>query len=455
MKRYSGQQQSIITTRDTVRFTNYAFDHSEENHRQLEAHKYFDGSTHSSSVSESADDLDIGGDGSPDGVHLPGTFLSHFESVSVLEGKRVSPEGRIASSRVHDFNPTSRPNNPLSKVLVPFRMMKPLVPKSAPKAAAVWMSQPVVATRGLLNRFGTRTKIESSPPAGYVWLWRSILLGWRRRFLVTSPEAPRVVMIYKDSSLKGKVLSVSLSDATVEGDEQDARQLKIVTHTKGKIFIRASNEPERNDWVACLHNSILSSSRGVTQPTTPSECGNLVRASSNDQPAIQDQEVCGDSVRASSNDQATIQDQDVHGDPFEASSTAPPEIAPYECGHPVIRSFNILPVVQEGGDLVECLFGVLSAGPSGAGGSGGASGSIHTGSGTGLAAGMMHKVVSSESFISSVTYAETARDDTFDHSDLSSNLSKALELSHSLFISDGELLDEYRPTVMTDSEVCD
>eukprot|EP00798_Chlamydomonas_sp_ICE-L_P026188 gene26188-11914_t len=118
-------------------------------------------------------------------------------------------------------------------------MMKPLVPKSAPKAAAVWMSEPVAATRGLLNRFGPRTKREGSPPAGYVWLWKDSLLGWRRRFIVTSREAPGVFMIYKDNSLKEKVLSDSLNDATVEGDEQDARQLNIVSHTEGKIFIRA------------------------------------------------------------------------------------------------------------------------------------------------------------------------------------------------------------------------
>ena len=106
------------------------------------------------------------GDGFSGGEHLPGSILSHCEGVSVLEGERVSTKGRRASSQAHEFNPTSRPNNPLSKVLVPFRMMKPLVPKSAPKAAAVWMSEPVAATRGLLNRFGTRTKREGSPPSG-------------------------------------------------------------------------------------------------------------------------------------------------------------------------------------------------------------------------------------------------------------------------------------------------
>eukprot|EP00798_Chlamydomonas_sp_ICE-L_P030783 gene30783-35823_t len=243
MKRFSGQQQSNIG--DTIQVTNYAFEHSEENHGEL--------------------------------------------------------------------------------LLVPFRMMKPLVPKPASKAAAVGMSEPAAATRGLLNRYGSRTKREGSPPAG-------------RRFIVTSPEAPGVLMIYKDNSLEGKVLStvlsVSLSDATVEADEHEAWQLRIVTHTKGKIFIRASDELERNDWVACLHKSILSFSQGVTQLATPSEqdvCGDPVEASSTAQPVIAPNASGGggDTVHGSVTAPPTIQEQDVCGDPVEASSTAQPVIAPY------------------------------------------------------------------------------------------------------------------------------
>eukprot|EP00798_Chlamydomonas_sp_ICE-L_P013337 gene13337-19176_t len=274
-------------------------------------------------------------------------------------------------------------------------MMKPLMPTTASKAADVLMSEPVATTRGLLNRFGTRTKREGSSPSGYVWLWRSSLLGWRRRFIVTSPEAPGVVMIYKDNSLKGKVLSVGLCDATVKVDEQEARQLKIVTHTKGEIFIQASDELERNDWVACLHESILSSSRGVTQPTTPSLCGGLIRASSTEQPANQEQEFCGDPVSASSNDDP-VTSPDVGGKPADGSYTAQPAIQNQEvCGYPVRASSNDQATIQEQdvhGDPVE----VSSTAPP---------------------VIAPYGVDSRESFLSCVTYAETAHEDTFDVDD--------------------------------------
>eukprot|EP00798_Chlamydomonas_sp_ICE-L_P021818 gene21818-28841_t len=295
MKRFSGQQQSIIG--DTSQFTNCAFEESEENHQELEApHTYFEGNILSRSASESMDDCAIG------------------EFPRAEEGG--SPEGGSASSRVHYFNPTSSPNNPLFKVLVPFHTMTPLVPASASKAADVGMCEPGTVTRGLLNSFATRTKTEGSPPSGYVWLWRNHLLRWRRRYIVTSPEAPGMLMLYRNNSLKGKVctdrcrfivispeahgvlmlyrnnslkgkvgiddepgarqleivtqsleivLSVSLIDATVEADEQEARQLRIVTNTKGKIFIRASNEQDRNHWVACLHEKPAGAPAGLRE----------------------------------------------------------------------------------------------------------------------------------------------------------------------------------------------
>eukprot|EP00983_Pelagomonas_calceolata_P107367 1159338-Pelagomonas_calceolata.AAC.4 len=55
----------------------------------------------------------------------------------------------------------------------------------------------------------TRTPADGAsditmPPMGYMWLWLGSFKRWQRRFFVAS-EAPGLLLIYKRSSLKGKV----------------------------------------------------------------------------------------------------------------------------------------------------------------------------------------------------------------------------------------------------------
>eukprot|EP00798_Chlamydomonas_sp_ICE-L_P026195 gene26195-11925_t len=171
-------------------------------------------SPHSRSASESLDDLAFGGppgrrEGSYGGGLAPGSFLSLDDGMSPPppEGEGAAPEGRKGEEAapvhqrlapVHDFNPTSRPNNPLSKVLVPFRMMKPLVPKSASKAiakpAAPWAAD---------KPYGTLIASPEAP--GVVMIYKGIKLKGKYGTAIASPEAPGVVMIYEGIKLKGKL----------------------------------------------------------------------------------------------------------------------------------------------------------------------------------------------------------------------------------------------------------
>eukprot|EP00798_Chlamydomonas_sp_ICE-L_P026259 gene26259-17360_t len=140
---------------------------------------------------------------------------------------------------------------------------------------------------------------------------------------------------------------------------------EIVSHTKGGISLRASDEQERNDWMACLHDSVLSSSQGVTQPTAPSACGNSVRVSattppngggnpvdgsSTAPPANQGQDVSGDPISGFFKAPHAIQNQDVHGDPANGFPIAQPTIQEQDvCGNPVSASSSAQPVIAPDG----------------------------------------------------------------------------------------------------------